>query len=278
MSVASFAAVQILRALPRTRVSRAVGRLCDTPLPAGLSRAVVSLYVRAYGIDLGECQPRDGAYESFDQFFTRELKPGLRTICSNALEVASPADGTIEAIGSAYLDGTLLIKKQRYTVADLIGSEVDAKRYAGGHFAIVYLSPRDYHRVHAPASGLITHVRSMPGDLYPVNAIGERHVPLLFSKNRRVAIVIDTPSLGRVTVVMVGAIIVGRITVSVIPGQDVPLGDHVLSPPKPVQKGEEIGVFHLGSTAIVFVERGSAARFARATGPVRLGQSLAGEA
>ena len=278
MSVASFAAVQILRALPRTRVSRAVGRLCDTPLPPGLSRAVVSLYVRAYGVDLGECEPRDGAYESFDQFFTRELKPGRRTICPNSRDVASPADGTIEAIGPVDLDGTLLVKKQRYTVADLVGDPVDANRYAGGQFAIVYLSPRDYHRVHAPVAGAISRVRSMPGDLYPVNAIGERHVPLLFSRNRRVAIVIDTPALGRVTVVMVGAIIVGRITVSAVAGQDVPLGDHVLSPPKSVQKGEEIGIFHLGSTAIVFVERGSAARFARATGPVRLGQSLAGEA
>jgi phosphatidylserine decarboxylase len=278
MSVASFAAVQILRALPRTRVSRAVGRLCDTPLPPGLSRAVVSLYVRAYGIDLGECQPRDGAYESFDQFFTRELQPGRRTICSDAKEIASPADGTVEAIGPIDLQGTLLVKKQRYTVVDLIGDAADAERYAGGQFAIVYLSPRDYHRVHSPVAGVISRVRSMPGDLYPVNSIGERHVPLLFSRNRRVAIVIDTPALGRVTVVMVGAIIVGRITVNAVPGQDVPLGDHVLSPARPVGKGEEIGIFHLGSTAIVFVERGAAARFARATGPVRLGQSLAGGA
>ena len=278
MSVASFAAVQILRALPRTRVSRAVGRLCDTPLPPGLSRAVVSLYVRAYGIDLGECQPRSGAYESFDQFFTRELRPGLRTICSNAQEIASPADGAIEAIGPIDEAGTLVVKKQRYTVADLIGDAADAERYAGGQFAIVYLSPRDYHRVHSPVDGAITRVRSMPGDLFPVNSIGERHVPLLFSKNRRVAIVIDTAALGRVTLVMVGAIIVGRITVNAIPGQDVPLGDHVMSPPRPVKKGEEVGIFHLGSTAIVFAPRGAAAPFARATGPVRLGQSLAGEA
>ena len=278
MSVASFAAVQILRALPRTRVSRAVGRLCDTPLPPGLSRAVVSLYVRAYGIDLGECQPRDGAYESFDQFFTRELRPGLRTICSNDKEIASPADGTIEAIGPIDEAGTLVVKKQRYTVTDLIGDAADAERYAGGQFAIVYLSPRDYHRVHSPVDGEITRVRSMPGDLFPVNSIGERHVPLLFSKNRRVAIVIDTAALGRVTLVMVGAIIVGRITVNAIPGQDVPLGDHIISPPRPLRKGQEVGIFHLGSTAIVFVPRGAAARFARATGPVRLGQSLAGEA
>jgi len=238
----------------------------------------VSLYVRAYRIDLGECQPRDEAYESFDQFFTRKLRPGLRTICPDAKEIASPADGAIEAIGPIDNAGMLVVKKQQYTVADLIGDAQDAERYAGGQFAIVYLSPRDYHRVHAPVDGEITRIRSMPGDLFPVNSIGERHVPLLFSKNRRVAIVIDTTALGRVTLVMVGAIIVGRITVNAIPGQDVPLGDHVISPPRPVRKGEEVGIFHLGSTAIVFAPRGAAAPFARATGPVRLGQSLAGEA
>jgi phosphatidylserine decarboxylase len=278
MSVASFAAVQILRALPRTRVSRAVGRLCDVALPSGVSRAVVGLYVRAYRVDLDECQPQEGAYESFDQFFTRRLRAGQRAICPNANEIASPADGKIEAIGPVDLDGTLLVKKQPYRVEELVGDAADAERYRGGQFAVVYLSPRDYHRVHSPVAGEVVRVRSLPGDLFPVNSIGERHVPSLFSKNRRVAIVIDTQAVGRVTVVMVGAIIVGRITVSAVPGPDVPLGDHVIAPPEVVQKGEEIGIFHLGSTAIVFVERGIAAPFVRRVGPVRLGQSLSGDA
>jgi phosphatidylserine decarboxylase len=277
MSVASFAAVQILRALPRTRVSRAVGRLCDKALPAGVSRAVVNLYVRAYRVDMEECVPQEGAYESFDQFFTRHLKAGQRAICPNEREIASPADGKIEAIGPVDLDGTLLVKKRLYKVDELVGDAEDAKRYAGGQFAIVYLSPRDYHRVHSPVAGNVVRIRSMPGDLFPVNSIGERHVPSLFSKNRRVAIVIDTEALGRVTVVMVGAIIVGRITVSAMPGPDVPLGDHAVGP-FAVRKGEEIGVFHLGSTAIVFAERGAVAPFGRPTGPVRLGQSLSGDA
>jgi phosphatidylserine decarboxylase len=277
MSVASFAAVQILRALPRTRVSRAVGRLCDKALPAGVSRAVVNLYVRAYRVDMDECVPQEGAYESFDQFFTRHLKAGQRAICPNEREIASPADGKIEAIGPVDLDGTLLVKKRLYKVDELVGDTEDAKRYAGGQFAIVYLSPRDYHRVHSPVAGNVVRIRSMPGDLFPVNSIGERHVPSLFSKNRRVAIVIDTEALGRVTVVMVGAIIVGRITVSAVPGPDVPLGDHAVGP-FPVRKGEEIGVFHLGSTAIVFAERGAVAPFGRPTGPVLLGQSLSGDA
>jgi phosphatidylserine decarboxylase len=277
MSVATFAAVHILRALPRTRVSRAVGRLCDASLSAGVSRAVVGLYVRAYRVDLDECQPNEGAYESFDQFFTRKLKPGQRAICQNEREIASPADGRIEAIGPVDLEGTLLVKNKAYRVDELIGDTEDAERYRGGQFAVVYLSPRDYHRVHSPVAGNIVRVRSMPGDLFPVNAIGERHVPSLFSRNRRVAIVIDTPTLGRVTVVMVGAIIVGRITVSAFPGPDVPIGDHVILP-RPVRKGEEIGIFHLGSTAIVFAERGAVAPFGRHVGPVRLGQSLSGDA
>jgi phosphatidylserine decarboxylase len=250
--------------------------LCDTTLPPGLSRAVVNLYVRAYNVNLTECAAA-GTYQSFDEFFTRRLKPGLRTICSVADSVVSPADGRVEAIGTIDLDKTLIIKKRPYRVAELIGDEADAHRYAGGQFAVIYLSPRDYHRVHAPVAGAVTLVRSCPGDLFPVNAIGERHIPSLFATNRRVAIVIDSDSLARVTVVMVGAIIVGRITVSALGGNDVPLGTHVIDPPRRLQKGDEIGVFHLGSTAIVFVEPGRARPLTRALGPVLVGESLMGD-
>ena len=131
-------------------------------------------------------------------------------------------------------------------MAELVGDPAEVARYEGGQFAIVYLSPRDYHRVHAPVAGEVTLVRSLPGDYFPVNSIGERHVDSLFSINRRVAIVIDTPTKGRVTVVMVGAMIVGRITVRAIDARDVPLGTHVLDPALPVAAGAEIGMFHLG--------------------------------
>src|SRR5262245_60502450 len=139
MSVASFAAVQILRALPRTRVSRAVGRLCDIALPAPVSEAVVKLYSRAYRVDLAECAPREGAYPSFDAFFTRELRPGMRAICPNERDLASPADGSVEATGEVDNAGTLLVKKRPYRVVDLIGDQADAERYQGGQFAVIYL-------------------------------------------------------------------------------------------------------------------------------------------
>ena len=107
---------------------------------------------------------------------------------------------------------------------------------------MVYLSPRDYHRVHAPASGTIRRIRSMPGDYYPVNNIGVKHVPNLFCRNRRVAIEIDAEAnLGRVTVIMVVAMIVGRITTVGVDARDVPLGDHVFEPPLRVARGDEIG-------------------------------------
>lgn len=271
MNLVTFTAAQVLRALPRTRISRAVGRLCDAPLPPGFSHALVRAYARAYRIDLDEYAHPDGAYESFDAFFTRKLKPGLRPLEG---DIASPSDGRIESLGEIHLDATLRVKGRPYRVEELVGDADDAKRYAGGQFAVVYLSPRDYHRVHSPVSGQIVEVRSLPGDLFPVNAIGERHVPSLFARNRRVAIVIDTEALGRVTVVMVGAIVVGRISTKAVPGHDVPLGIHRLEPAIQVAQGDELGTFHLGSTAIVFVEKHASPTWKRPLGPVRLGQSL----
>lgn len=277
MSVATFAAAQILRVLPRAQITRAVGRLCDAPLPPVLSAAVVSLYSKAYSVDLRDAvTPDTGVYPSFDAFFTRTLRDGLRPLSSDERAVVSPSDGRVEDIGLVTQGGRFKIKGRDYTVADLVGDDADAQRYEGGQFVVVYLSPRDYHRVHAPVAGKVSLIRSMPGDYFPVNAIGERHVPSLFARNRRVAIVIDTPSLGRVTVVMVSAMIVGRITVSAVKGYDVPFGNHVIDPPLAVSRGDEIGIFHLGSTAVVFVERDASPPWRREAGPVRFGEPLDG--
>ncbi|MCC6555353.1 MAG: phosphatidylserine decarboxylase [Polyangiaceae bacterium] len=274
MTAATYAAAQLLRVLPRERITRAVGRLCDARLHPVISRIVVNAYSRAYRVDLDACVPPTGPYESFDAFFTRPLRDGLRPSCPDAEAVVSPADGRIHATGPVTEGGRLLIKGQPYRVEDLVGDAAEAARYEGGQFAVVYLSPRDYHRVHAPVAGRVTLIRSMPGDLFPVNAIGERHVPGLFARNRRVAIVIETERRGRVTVVMVGAIIVGRITVRVIDARDVPLGVHPIDPAAVVARGDEIGTFHLGSTAVVFAERGASPPWDRAPGPVLLGEPL----
>jgi phosphatidylserine decarboxylase len=121
-------------------------------------------------------------------------------------------------------------------------------------------------------SGAISMVRSLPGDLYPVNVIGERHVPKLFVRNQRVAISVDSPTLGQVTVILVGATIVGRISTTVLGGGTTPLGEHPIQPAVPVAQGDEVGVFHLGSTVVLMLQGQD--RLSRATGPVRFGESL----
>lgn len=276
MKPITYATAQILRVLPRTRITRAMGRLADLPWGDRLGKAVVDAYSKAYDVEFDECKKSSG-FRSFDEFFTRELRDGVRSFPDDPRTIISPADGRLDAIGS--IDGrTYTVKGRPYSVAELIGDELDAKRYEGGHGCVVYLSPRDYHRVHAPVGGKISLVRSMEGDYYPVNEMGVKFVPNLFVRNRRVAIVIDTPKesgLGRVTVVMVAAMVVGRITVTGIEARDVPFGVTHLSPGLEVKRGDEVGIFRLGSTAVLFFEPGVVTKWHVDEGPVRFGQPFA---
>ena len=277
MSALTFAAAQLLRVLPRRGISRAAGRLADHRWSPPVERAVVGIYSRVYKVRFDECQ-RERGYDSFDEFFTRPLRVGARPIDSAPEAIVSPADGRLDSMGPVEPGSTFLVKGRRYSVAELVGDAEDARRYEGGAACVVYLSPRDYHRVHAPVGGTIACVRSLPGDYFPVNSIGLEHVDNLFAINRRVAICIDTPAssgLGRVTVVMVAAIVVGRITVTGIDAHDVPMGTHRIDPPARVERGDEIGIFHLGSTAVVFVEPSAALRWTAAEGPVQYGARIA---
>jgi phosphatidylserine decarboxylase len=274
MSAVTYATAQFLRVLPRARIGRALGRLADRRWSPQLGRAVVGLYSHMYDVSLDECAHK-GPWPSFDAFFTRRLRDGVRDMPRDARCVLSPADGRVESMGRVARDGTFVVKGRPYRVDELVGDAREAERFVGGAGFVVYLSPRDYHRVHAPVGGTIARIRSMPGDYFPVNAIGTRHVPNLFCRNRRVAIEIDSDErVGRVTVVMVAAMIVGRITTVGVDDRDVPLGDHAFDPPLHIERGEEIGVFHLGSTAVVFVEERAAGEWLVAEGPVRYGQAL----
>jgi phosphatidylserine decarboxylase len=277
MSAVTYATAQILRVLPRARIGRALGRLADRRWSPPVGRAVVELYSRVYDVHLDECadSQNSGGWASFDAFFTRRLRDGARAVDPDPRVVVSPADGRIESMGPIDEGGTFRVKGRPYAVAELVGDAQEARRFLGGGGCVVYLSPRDYHRVHSPVSGTIRRIRSMPGDYYPVNAIGVRHVHNLFCRNRRVSIEIDSEGgLGRVTVVMVVAMIVGRITTLGIDARDVPLGDHRFDPPLAVERGEELGIFHLGSTAVVLVERRAAGSWLVGEGPVRYGRAL----
>jgi phosphatidylserine decarboxylase len=172
VSLTTFAVAQLIRALPRVQLSRAVGALSEKSLPVWGARSVVSVYRTLYDVDLSEAE-NQGPYSSFDAFFTRELKPGARPIEDSVL--VSPADGQLSSLGPIDGQGTILVKRQEYDVAELIGSAESALRYRGGEFAVVYLSPRDYHRVHSPVDGEVSSVLGIPGDLYPVNSVGEQH-------------------------------------------------------------------------------------------------------
>jgi phosphatidylserine decarboxylase len=274
MSAVTYATAQILRALPRAHIGRAIGHLADRRWSSPVGHAVVGLYSRVYDVRLDDCVER-GGWASFDEFFTRRLRRDARQIDPDPRVVASPADGRIEAMGPIGMGGTFIVKGRPYAVRELVHDDDEAQRFLGGAGCVVYLSPRDYHRVHAPVGGEIRRIRSVPGDFYPVNAIGVRHVARLFCRNRRVAIEIDADGgLGRVTVVMVVAMIVGRITTVGIDARDVPFGDHVFDPPVRVERGGEIGVFHLGSSAVVLVERQAVGEWIVAEGPVRYGEAL----
>ncbi|MFO0680182.1 MAG: archaetidylserine decarboxylase [Polyangiaceae bacterium] len=274
----SYATAQLLRALPREGISRAMGRLADHRWAPRLGSTVVNLYSRAYDVDFDDCV-ESGGWESFDAFFTRRLKDGVRPMDGDSHVVVSPSDGKLESMGRIDpATTTFTVKGSPYRVDELLGDADEAKRYAGGAGCVIYLSPRDYHRVHAPVAGSVRSIRSMRGDYLPVNAMGVKYFPNLFARNRRVAIAIDTPEesgLGRVTVVMVAAMIVGRITVTGVDARDVPYGVHSLERAIPVAKGDELGMFHLGSTAVVFLEKAACERWAREEGPIRLGEALA---
>lgn len=240
ISVASRLAATTLRVLPRKRLSRLIGQVMAVRAPATVLARAVGAFSRIYQVDMSETEIPSGGFTTFDAFFTRALKPGSRPIDPDWRAVVSPADGKIEASGEIVSEGCRLsVKGQSYTVQDLLADPAGAGQFAGGFYAVVYLSPRDYHRVHAPVTGKVLSVRHVPGTLFPVNSIGE-HVPQLFARNERVAVIQENPPHGVVATILVGAMGVGRISLSF---------EHV--PGSVLQAGDEIGVFHLGSTVVV---------------------------
>jgi phosphatidylserine decarboxylase len=280
MTTASRVAAELLRVLPRKRISSAMGRLADVTGPTPLVHAAIRTFVRAYDVNLDEAIVPPEGFDSFDDFFTRELKPGARTIDPRADVVVSPADGRLEDLGPVEASSRFLVKGREYDVGELLESVEDGQRFRGGTFFIVYLSPRDYHRVHAPVDGRVRYARHVDGTLYPVNSIGLQHVPRLFARNERV-VVVQGSRFGDVATIMVGAIGVGRITTTFDPriitnngkqGSELTYGE--VGPA--LARGGELGRFHLGSTAIVFLGPQHRFRFTVEPGThVQMGQAIA---
>jgi phosphatidylserine decarboxylase len=276
----------ILSRLPQPALSRLAGRLADVRIPRTLRRPVLGAVARGLRIDVAEAEKPIDEYPTLDSFFVRRLRAGSRSWPADPHAVASPVDGVFGEAG-ALDDGRLLQAKGReYTVAELLGNDGDAGRFRHGSFITIYLSPRHYHRIHAPVAGRITTLRRVPGALLPVNAAAVAGIDRLFPRNERAICMIEGAA-GCVAVVAIGAFNVGRITASFLPagGDDgtqitnprAPLSrPERIDPPVAVERGAEIMSFHLGSTVVLLFESGRAAPSAsiRRETEVQLGASI----
>lgn len=247
----------LLRLLPRNVLSRWVGRLARMRRPRWLVRRVIRWFAGRYRLRMDEASRPLEDYGSLVDLFTRRLKDGAREIDGAPRAVVSPVDAAVGAFGRI-ADGRLIqAKGLDYSLEALLGSAASAAELEGGWFATLYLAPTDYHRIHAPADGAIPVTRYEPGTLWPVNGAAVRRVPSLFAVNERVATQIDTAD-GPVVAVMVGATNVGSIRLAYDDLVTNRAGRRAAatlehSPPVPVARGDDLGVFELGSTVILLV-------------------------
>jgi len=259
-------------------LSRMTGRLSDLRLPRGILAPAIRAYARAFGADLSEAALPPEAYPSFDAFFTRRLREGVRVIAGGEGVVVSPSDSRLSVIGPVPPDGRLeQVKDSSYSIEALLGSAEDAAPFARGVHATLYLSPAMYHRVHSPVDGRVVAWRYVPGRLFPVNGAGVRSVPGLFTRNERVALFLDTEAHGPVAVVLVGAANVGRMSLAfadLVTNRGRPGGRTVPAEPVAVRRGDEIGAFNLGSTVVLLLADPGLAPAAAAGDIVRVGQAL----
>ncbi len=272
--------ISALRLLPRSALSRAAGALTRWRAPAPVRLAAMRAFARRYGIDLAECDDL-AVFGTFGEFFARPLRPGLRPIAPGDDVVVSPVDGVVSEAGVAAGGRLVQAKGIDYTLAALLGDEGLARALEGGAWATIYLSPRDYHRIHFPLGGRILGWRYLPGVLWPVNPASVRTVPGLFTVNERLVTILDTP-LGRCAVVAVGATVVGRVRAfydPTVPPTNLRGGRREArdyQAPLPAEKGGELGAFEMGSTVILAFEPGRAALRLAAGERVRVGAPIGG--
>lgn len=273
------ALINVLSVLPKSAVSRAVGAATRANAPPLAHQLALRAFIRGFGIDAAEAERPLSEYATFEDFFTRRLRPGARPVAGGEGIVVSPVDARVAACGQADAGELLQAKGRCYSIAALLNDPIDGRQFEGGTYLTLYLAPRDYHRIHSPLGGEIEGYSYIPGELFPVNAAGVKWVPNLFCTNERLVSFLRTPA-GRVAVVKVGAMCVGRIRAAyddVITNAGRGASRRRYERPVPVRKGEELGVFELGSTVILIFERGkvvlepSIVEGAR----VRMGQAIA---
>jgi phosphatidylserine decarboxylase len=269
--------------MPGHAISRLIHAFTRIRHPA-IRKPFTRWFVRQFGINMDEAAQSDAeSYPHFNAFFTRELKPGIRPICPEADALACPVDGRVSQAGPIREGRVFQAKGHDYSLQTLLGGDSElAAHFAAGHFTTIYLSPRDYHRIHMPCTGTLREMIHVPGRLFSVNPATTRVIPGLFARNERVVSIFDT-EFGPMAMVKVGAVNVGSIE-TVWAGEITPpaasavkrwqyQGEQAIT----LQKGEEMGRFNMGSTVVLVMANPGwqwQADFLPDV-PVRLGQCIA---
>ena len=267
-------------ALPKRALTTLAGKFASAPL-GGLTTWVIRRFVARYNVNMAEAaNPDIASYASFNDFFTRALKPGARPLAH--ADLICPVDGAISQFGAIEKDQVFQAKGHTYSTTALVGGDaVAAARFDNGHFATLYLSPRDYHRIHMPCAGALTRMVHVPGELFSVNPTTARGVPGLFARNERVVCFFESAQ-GPFVLVLVGATIVGSMATvwhgQVNPPRTGTLRQWDYTPGQvKLQQGDEMGRFLLGSTVVMLFPNGPLQFNAQwtATRPIQLGEHMA---
>ncbi|ODS23524.1 phosphatidylserine decarboxylase [Candidatus Endobugula sertula] len=251
-----FIALQYL--LPQHLLSRITGRLANSRT-IWFKNLLIRQFIQHFHVDMSiAANPNPESYTTFNDFFTRPLAAGQRPVCDDPKAIASPADGSISQLGNIKHGQIFQAKGHEYSLLELVGGDPTiAKPFNDGHFATIYLSPKDYHRVHMPFSGTLQSMIHVPGDLFSVNETTANHVPRLFARNERLVTLFKTEA-GPMAVILIGAMIVASIE-TVWAGQVTPTGQRISTIHYQnthhihLEKGDEMGRFRLGSTVIVLL-------------------------
>lgn len=244
--------------LPKHILTRAVGLLASSRLGKTTTYAIEH-FAKFYNINLDEMEGRISDYQTFNDFFARPLKYNARPIDSDKSSIIFPSDGKISQYGYLHDTFQLQAKNHYFTCEALLGDEKDAQYFKDGNFITVYLSPRDYHRVHMPFDGKLLKMTHIPGELFSVNPLYVRNIPELYARNERVVCLFET-SIGKMAVIMVGAAIVRSISMDwagvVAPSKSGGIHTEIYKDTDlRYNKGEEIGKFFMGSTVICLFEK-----------------------
>lgn len=272
--------VDFVDKIPQAMVSRMWGWLARRKHPRICVHLLKSVFVKATGINMGEAQDSMRDFDCLEDLFVRRLKQGARRVEPDPTALISPVDGRVGASGTVENGTIFQVKGRGYKLGDLLYNEEEAARYEGGPYVTLYLSPKDYHLIHAPAAGLVNEASLIPGALMPVFPEALERVDALFARNERLITYIDSADAGRLAVVKVGATLVGRITVPYDPnlqtnrkGQQHQVFRY--DPGHLVQKGAHVGSFELGSTVVLVAEKGRVNLASLKEGePVRMGQRI----